>query len=60
MVELAVSAAVALIELAAQLAPGIVAAINANGSLSDAQKADLISRVDAAKSKVAAYTPKEV
>lgn len=52
--------ALAVIELAAEVTPHVVAAIKSNGELDEAAKAALIARVDAAKAKVAAYMPRDV
>lgn len=50
-------ALVALVELAAQVAPHIVDAIKAHGELSDEQKTDLIARVNATRAAVRDYQP---
>lgn len=60
MIPLAVEAAVALIELASQLVPHIVAAIESKGDLTPEQRAALVARVEAARVKVAAYVPRDV
>ena len=60
MISLAIEAAIALIELAAQVAPDIAAAINADGNMTPTQKQDLIDRVNRARTRVAAYVPKNV
>lgn len=55
-ISIGIDAAVAIIELAAKIGPGIYAAIASHGSYSDAQKAALIARVKAAGN----YVPRDL
>lgn len=55
-VSIGIDAAVALVELAAKIGPGIIAAIQSHGGYSDEQKAALIARVKAAGN----YAPREL
>lgn len=55
-VSIGIDAAVAIIELAAKIGPGIYAAIQSHGGYSDAQKAALIARVKAAGN----YRPRDL
>lgn len=58
--ELAIDVGLKVLELAADLAPGLIAVIDANGSYTEEQKAALRARVRAARSKVAEYEPRDV
>lgn len=50
----------ALLELAAEIAPHVMDAIKSNGALDDAAKASLVARYDAARAKVLGYQPRDV
>lgn len=55
-ISIGIDAAVALVELAAKIGPGIVAAIRSHGGYTDEQKAALIARVKAAGN----YEPRDL
>ena len=55
-INIGIDAAVAIVELAAKIGPGIYAAIQSNGDYTDEQKAALIARVKAAGN----YRPRDL